>query len=79
MLGLNLCHHPRRRSLELFDIPIAADRNDALAFYCQGLRDGEAAVHGDDLAVDEQQIGCLGKYAMGAKRSTCDDDRTNDY
>ena len=49
----------RRRSLEPLDLGIAADLDDALAADGQRLRDGEAVVDGDDLAVDQHGIGRL--------------------
>ncbi len=56
---------PRLRTSELIDIRIGADRDDALAADRQRLRDGKAVVDGDDLAVDENEIGALRRGDQG--------------
>jgi hypothetical protein len=50
---------PRLRTFERLDLGRGADLEDALAPDGERLRDGEAVVHGYDLAVDEHRVGGL--------------------
>src|SRR5262249_49849098 len=49
--------HARERPFVLLDLSVAADREDALALDRQGLGNREPVVHGDDLAVQQHNIG----------------------
>ena len=55
------------RALVLFDLGVAADGDDALVADRQRLRDREAVVDGDDLAVDENGVRGLRRSRCGAR------------
>src|SRR3954464_165940 len=59
---------PCLRTLERLDLGRGADLEDALALDGERLRDGEAVVYGDDLAVDEHGIGRLRACRSGRRR-----------
>jgi hypothetical protein len=59
---------PCLRTPERLDLGCGADLEDALALDGERLRDGEAVVHGDDLAVDEHGIGRLRACRSGPRR-----------
>src|SRR5262249_50440622 len=49
-------HHLRARSLHLEDVRVRPHVQDAAALDGEGLVDGELTVHGDDLAVVQDQV-----------------------
>ena len=48
--------HPRRRPGDRLHLIVVADRHDAIADDRDGFVNGEAAIDGDDLAVEEDEI-----------------------
>ena len=58
--------NPCRRTFERIDLGRIADFDDTRAANRECLRDGEAVVHRDDLAVQKNEIGCL---RLGGDRS----------
>src|SRR5256886_3676584 len=50
---------PRRGALERFDLGRAAHPDDPPAGDGECLRNGEAVVDGDDLAIDQDRVRCL--------------------
>ena len=68
---------PGVRSGHLTDGLVRADRDDAIAFDGDRLRDGEALVDGDDLAVRENQVCLIGLRARERNRTDKQDTNTS--